>query len=69
MTLSHRSKVMLVILGLTVMMLQIITIAAFARPGANIEFINRSHALDYERGTSNYDREVNGSDASTPGHN
>jgi hypothetical protein len=68
MTLSDLSKPMLVTLGLGLVALPIVSSSAFARPARNLERV-QPYWLDYGRDGTNYDREVNGSDASTPGHN
>jgi hypothetical protein len=65
MTLAHLSRIALVALGLA---LFAIPSASFAQSRWGHELVNRPYWSGYGPLT-NYDREVNGSDASTPGHN
>ena len=69
MTRTSFSKIMLIPLGLGLAALPIVPTAAFARPARSLEQVHPPYWPDYVRDTSSYDREVNGSDASTPGHN
>ena len=72
MTLSTLSKALLAAFGLGLLALPTVSVA---QPRWNQELVNRPYWPDYYGGSgyygpvSNYDREVNGSDASTPGHN
>jgi hypothetical protein len=66
MTLSNLFRTLLLTLGLGVFACPSI---AVAQPGWNQEFVNRPYWSGYYDGAmTNYDRDVNGSDASTPGH-
>ena len=72
MTLSHMPKAMWVAFGLGLAAAPIVSPAAFARPAGVVrELVNRPYSSGYASDPRewNYDREVNGSDASTPGHN
>jgi hypothetical protein len=72
MTRSRLPKAMWVAFGLGLAAAPIVSPAAFARPAGQVrELVNRPYTFDYYGGrdATNYDREVNGSDASTPGHN
>jgi hypothetical protein len=68
MTLSSFSRATLMTLGLGLAAVPVVSTASFARPARNLELVNRPSLPDYGRDMSNYDRDVNGSDASTPGH-
>ena len=72
MTFSHLPRAMWVAFGLGLAAAPIVSTAALARPAGVVrELVNRPYVADYYAGrdATNYDREVNGSDASTPGHN
>jgi hypothetical protein len=72
MTFSHLPRAMWVAFGLGLAAAPIVSTAALARPAGVVrELVNRPYAADYYAGrdATNYDREVNGSDASTPGAN
>jgi hypothetical protein len=65
MTLSRLSRIALVALGLALFAGQS---ASLAQSRRGHELVNRPHWSNFDR-EYNYDRAVNGSDASTPGHN
>jgi hypothetical protein len=72
MTLSHLHRVMWVAFGLGLAAAPIVSTTASARPAGVVrELVNQPYLPGYsgDRHGWNYDREVNGSDASTPGHN
>ena len=62
---SRLSKALLLAAGLSLFALPSVSVA---QPGWGYELVNRPYWSGYGP-MSNYDREVNGSDASTPGHN
>jgi hypothetical protein len=74
MTLSKLSRIMLVALSLAPFA---IPSASLAQSRSGYELVNRpssssynrQYSWEYSRDGYNYDRAVNGSDASTPGHN
>jgi hypothetical protein len=74
MSLRNLSKALLVALGLGLSLGPNVSVA---QPGWGQELVNRPirhyapgyYSPRYYGPSSNYDREVNGSDASTPGHN
>jgi hypothetical protein len=76
MSLRNLSKALLVALGLG-LGLSVGPDVSVAQPGRGQELVNRPtrhyapgyNSPRYYGPSSNYDREVNGSDASTPGHN
>jgi hypothetical protein len=65
---SRLSKALLLAAGLSLFAIPSVSVA---QPGWGQELVNRPYWTGYYggRGGTNYDREVNGSDASTPGHN
>lgn len=76
MTVSHHMKAMLLALGLGLVTAAGLSSAAFAQPTTRApELVNRLYSPGYYGGYyagregTNYDREVNGSTASTPGDN
>ena len=69
MSLSSLPKAILIPLGLGLVALPVVSNATFARPARNPEPMQQLYWPDYGRDVNNYDRDVNGSDASTPGHN
>ncbi len=66
MTLSNFSRAVLVTLAVGLFAIPSVVVA---QPGWNQELVNRPYWPGYYGPGTNYDREVNGSDASTPGHN
>ena len=69
MDLTSFARATLMTLGLGLAAVPIVATTSFARPARNLEQVQRPYWPDYGRDMSNYDRDVNGSDASTPGHN
>ncbi len=65
---SRLSKALLLAAGLSLFAIPSVSVA---QPGWGYELVNRPYWPNSMggRGLTNYDREVNGSDASTPGHN
>ena len=62
---SRLSKALLLAAGLSLFAIPSVSVA---QPGWGYELVNRPYWPGYGP-VPNYDREVNGSDASTPGHN